>query len=96
MGLDWTDLESIRITLTGNLDINDLDGGVEGKNYMLVLKQDGTGGRTLTISAADAAFSTDTPIGTFVLSTAANAIDLIALTFTLGKYRFMAINKGFA
>lgn len=68
--------EQVRsITLNGNLTISGTSGGNNGGTYILILKQDATGSRTITWHS-----SMKWPGGTApVLSTAANSID--AFTF---------------
>lgn len=79
MSLDWTDKDEIQITLTGNLSLADMTGGVSGKRYVLTLIQDGTGGRTFTDASNDILYSDDIP--SIVLSTAASEVDRFGFIF---------------
>lgn len=62
LALDWDGVDEIRIgALTGNLDITAMSNMVDGKRYILKILQDGTGGRAVTISAANVRYSEDIP-----------------------------------
>lgn len=62
LALDWDGVDEIRVgALTGNLDITAMSNMVDGKRYVLKLLQDGTGGRTVTVSAANVRYSEDMP-----------------------------------
>ena len=62
------------VTLTGNITINGLSTPAAGQSVTLILKQDGTGNRTLTSTMKFAG-------GTNTLSTAANAIDVLSIFY---------------
>lgn len=87
------DGDMIDITLAGNPTIN-LAGGEDGQVMTLRLRQDATGGRTVTWGSM-CRFSSDVPEPT--LSTSASALDYIAFRYnqTDGKYDCMAVNLGF-
>lgn len=83
-------------TLTGNraLAISNLQAGQELRGYVT---QDGTGSRTITVTAGSggATLTSGTP-----LSTAAGALDLIGImnigTYAAPVYRYYPIAKAFA
>jgi hypothetical protein len=73
-----TDVHVANMTLIGNVTISAmpgaLGGGVDGRNFSMVVKQDATGGRTMAFPA-----SVKWPGGTApTLSTGANAIDVLS------------------
>jgi hypothetical protein len=74
-GISW-DLESNQVTsvtLAGNRTLNNPTNMVDGATYILIVKQDGIGGRTLSFGA-----NYKWPSGTApTLSTGINAIDII-------------------
>lgn len=90
---DYSNHETIQITLTGNLTLN-LANGVNGKHLMFVFIQDGAGGHTVSLNTGFA-FSTDLP--SYTASTAANAEDYVGVKFKSGAndWRVLAVNKGF-
>jgi hypothetical protein len=93
MALDWTDKDEIQITLTGNLSVTDMSGGVSGKRYVLTLIQDATGGRTFTDgTGGDILFSDDIPAIT--LSTAASETDRFGFIYRDTKFDLVASLKG--
>jgi hypothetical protein len=62
------------VTLGGNRTLDNPSNQVAGCTYILIVKQDGTGGRTLNTSASNYKF----PGGTEpTLSTGANAVDIL-------------------
>ena len=62
------------VTLAGNRTLDAPSNQVAGATYILIVKQDGTGGRTLNTSASSYKF----PSGTEpTLSTGANAVDIL-------------------
>ncbi len=63
-----------KITLNNNLTLNALSNVANGDSITLIVKQDGTGGRTLSSTMKFAG-------GTKTLSTAANAIDVITIFY---------------
>ena len=79
------------VTLGGNRTLDNPTNMINGGNYELIVKQDATGSRTLAYGTAYKWPGGVVP----VLSTAANAIDL--LTFTSdGTSMFGVFSKGFA
>lgn len=77
-----------KMTINGAITINSLTNAVTGSNVTIFIKQDGTGGRTLSSTALF-------PDGYKVLSTASNAIDVITLFYDGTQY-FGNIARGFA
>ncbi|WP_454752148.1 hypothetical protein [Cupriavidus necator] len=90
---DFSDADVIRITLGGNPTIT-LAGAADGQKCVLELKQDATGGRTVTWSA-DVRYGTDLP--SITLSTAGGALDRIGLIYNAAaaKYDVVALSRGF-
>lgn len=64
--------------LTGNVTLNGPTNGVDGEEMTVVLVQDGTGSRTLTIGTGIHVCST---VASTTLSTAANAVDMLKLRY---------------
>lgn len=50
VALDWSKYDEIRLTLTGNVALT-MAGATDGQGCILKLKQDATGGRTVTLPA---------------------------------------------
>ncbi len=79
------------VTLAGNRTLSNPTNMVNGGTYILIVKQDATGSRTLSYGANYKWAGGVTP----VLSTAANAVDV--LTFVSdGTNMYGTIQKGFA
>jgi hypothetical protein len=79
------------VTLGGNRALANPTGLVAGGTYCLIVKQDATGGRTLSYGTAY-----KWPGGTaFVLSTAANAIDVLTFIYD-GTNLYAVGQKAFA
>lgn len=96
LALDWTEIDEWRIgAMTGSLDITAMTGLVDGGRYILKITQDGTGGRSFTISATNVRFSEDIP--EIVYSTTANKSTLIGFRYdaSAGKLDVVAIVAGF-
>lgn len=72
-----------KVTLTGNVTIT-VSGGVAGGNYRLMVFQDGTGSRAVTLSGV-------TLIGTPIWATAANGVNIIAIDYS-GSTRYAVVN----
>lgn len=79
------------VTLAGNRTLNNPTNMKNGGHYTLTVKQDGTGGRTLAYSSA---FKWQGGVAP-VLSTAANAIDIITC-ISDGTSMFCSIGYAFA
>jgi len=80
---------SIRtITLTGNVTFSAFTSPVSGQTITLIITQDGTGSRTLTSTMKFAG-------GSKTLSTAANAIDILTVSY-IGTTYYASLSKGFA
>jgi hypothetical protein len=77
-----------RYTLTGSITINGFVNAVAGTNTTLILKQDATGGRTLTSTMKFLG-------GVKTLSTAANAIDVLSVFYDGVDY-LATLGKGYA
>jgi hypothetical protein len=75
-------------TLTGNITLNSLANAVSGSSATILLKQDATGGRTLTSTML---FSGNVR----TLSTTANAQDILSVTL-IGSTYYAALTKGYA
>lgn len=75
------------ITLNGGISLNSFSNPVAGQSLTLIIKQDGSGGRTLTSSML---FSG----GSKTLSTGANAIDILSIFFD-GYVYYASLGKGF-
>jgi hypothetical protein len=69
------------VTLTGNSTINSIQNIQRGQSLTLIITQDGTGGRTLTMGS-NFKFAG----GVNTLSTAANAIDVLSIFYTGSTY----------
>jgi hypothetical protein len=77
-----------KMVLTGTTTINSLGNVSAGSNATLILKQDGTGGRTLSSTMLFAGASK-------TLSTAASATDIISVFYDGTNY-YASLIKGFA
>ncbi len=91
--IDVSVADETTVVLTGNVTLG-FANGVDGQRFVLVLKQDATGGRTLTFDSS-VRTSTDLPAPT--LSVSANATDRLGFIYNNGvlKYDFVAIVRGF-
>jgi hypothetical protein len=69
------------VTLTGNSTINSIQNIQRGQSLTLIITQDSTGGRTLTMGS-----SFKFAGGVNTLSTAANAIDVMSIFYTGSTY----------
>lgn len=76
------------VTLTGNVTLNAFENPRTGQSLTLIIKQDGTGSRTLSSTMKWSG-------NTKTLSTAANSVD-IASVFYDGTNYWASLNKGFA
>ena len=74
-----------RITLTGSINFQGFATETDGASITLVITQDGTGGRTFT-EGLDSNGRMLFAGGTQTLSTAANAIDIMTISFINGIY----------
>ena len=73
VALDFATYQNFLLTFTGNVTLTNPTTETVGQSGFIVIKQDGTGSRTLSIGTQYVTVGD----GTYVLSTAANAIDLI-------------------
>ena len=71
--LDFATYQNFLLTATGNVTLTNPSTETVGQSGFIVIKQDGTGSRTLSIGTQYVTVGD----GTYTLSTAANAIDLI-------------------
>ena len=76
------------VTLTGNVTISAFNNPVSGQTISLIITQDGTGGRTLTSTMKFAG-------GFKTLSTAANAIDILHISY-FGSTYYASLVTGYA
>ncbi len=75
------------VTLTGNVTISAFSSPLSGQTIRLVLTQDGTGSRLLTSTMKFAG-------GIKTLSTAANAIDILTISY-IGTSYYATLDKGY-
>lgn len=84
--------QNAKVTLGGSRTLGAISNPVAGMTYVLMVYQDATGSRTLNLSNSIYTF----PGGTEpVLSTAANAVDMLVFYYDGTKMRGMA-NKAFS
>ena len=76
------------VTLTGNVTFSAFTNPIAGQNLTLIVKQDGTGGRTLTSTMKFAG-------GIKTLSGTANAVDIITVFYDGTNY-WANLSKGYA
>lgn len=90
---NWNDYDEIRITLTDNATLT-FTGGNDGQGCTLKIKQDATGGRTVTLPA-NVRFNAD--VTAYTATTTANKSDRIGFINDAadGKYDFVSMIKGF-
>jgi len=91
--VDWSLRDVVEITLSGNTTLT-FTGAQSGQTCILRIKQDATGGRTVTWPS-DVRFGTDLPSVT--LSTAADKTDYIGFVYNnvVTKYDLVSVNRGF-
>lgn len=82
------------ITLTGNVNFQGFATEIEGATVTLIIEQDSTGNRTFT-EDLDSGNRMLFAGGTSTLSTAANAIDIMTITFIGGTY-FASLSTNFS
>jgi len=82
-----------RMRLTGNITFTGFADAREGQTVTLLITQDGTGGRTFT-EGLDSAGRMLFAGGVSTLSTGANAVDVMTISYIAGTY-FASINKGY-
>lgn len=82
-------LSKASVTLGGNRTLS-ITGAVNGSSGVLIVKQDATGGRTLTLPAGSIREG-----GALTLSTAANAVDVLAWEYDGTNYLW-TLGKAFA
>lgn len=74
--VDWSVASTAHITLTGNATFT-FSGGLAGRKYVLIIKQDATGSRTITLPASVRTGL----IGTPTLTTTANKTDYLGFVY---------------
>lgn len=91
---DWNSYDEIRITLDANVTLT-FSGGADGQGCTLKLKQDATGGRTVTMASA-VRFNAD--ITAYTPTATASRGDRLGFIHDAGdgKYDFVSVVKGFA
>lgn len=90
---DWGLYDEIRITLDANVTLT-FTGGTDGQGCTLKLKQDATGGRTVTLPGA-VRFNAD--ITGYTTTTTASKSDRVGFIHDAGdsKFDFVSVIKGF-
>ena len=76
------------ITATGNFTLSTFTSPISGQTITFIITQDATGGRTLTSTMKFAG-------GSKTLSTAANAIDILTVSY-IGTTYYATLSKGYA
>lgn len=82
-----------RMRLTGSITFTGFTDAREGQTVTLLITQDGTGGRTFT-EGLDSAGRMLFAGGVSTLSTGANAVDVMTISYIAGTY-YASINKGY-
>lgn len=82
-----------RMRLTGSVTFTGFTDAREGQTVTLLITQDGTGGRTFT-EGLDSAGRMLFAGGVSTLSTGANAVDIMTISYIGGTY-YASINKGY-
>lgn len=92
IAIDWSDGDIADITLTGNAALSNLN---FKKKCLVILKQGGAGGHTVTF---DASFGFGTDINGVTLSVAPGMADYIGLVYNYVSSRFdvVAFARGYA
>lgn len=87
-----------RCTLGGNRTLGAPSNPTDGQQIFFEFTQDGTGGRTLSLTTGAAGYSFGTDITSLTLSTAPNTTDLMTAVYngTANRWRIVGILKGFA
>ena len=87
---DFSLSNTYEMVLTGNASLDNPTNAVAGGVYTVILTQDGTGSRTLTLSGSG--YKTN---GTITLSTAPNARDVLTLVYKSATEIFVLYTPGF-
>ena len=82
------------VTLAGNRNLTFLSTPIAGAYGTLVVKQDGTGGRTLTLPSVTNKILGSSSTTTIALSTTANAIDIVNFYYDGSNY-FWNVGQGY-
>jgi hypothetical protein len=82
------------VTLSGNRTLGNPTGAVNGQKLLFRIKQDATGGRTLTF---DTKYRFGTDLTSVVLSTAAGKLDRVGVEYVAvdDKFDVIALAKGY-
>lgn len=88
--VDWSLGPAIRVTLKGNITLA-MKNQRGGQRYVLILKQDATGSRTVTWPSI-AKFTAGAP----VMSAPANVSDAMDLFFDGGSWYLLGASQGFS
>lgn len=80
------------VTLTGNMTLGFPSNAAEGETVYIIMKQDGTGGRTLTLNSG---FKTAGGAG-ITLSTGANDVDWLHIFFVSSTVAYVTVAKDFS
>jgi hypothetical protein len=86
---------SFFMTLTGNLTLANPTGGADGQEITWILKQDGTGGRTLTLGASFRVPGAGSSTTFLKLSVSANAVDTLKIRYSNadGKWEVLSFDN---
>lgn len=87
---DWSVSNTIEVVMTGNMTLNNPTNMVAGGVYTLILTQDATGSRTLTISGS--AYKTNQ---TITLTTTPNKRDVLTFVCLSASVILVILNPGF-
>jgi len=84
-----------RLTLVGNVTLHGPSNGEDCQRVIVILTQDGVGGRTLTLGTN---ISVGTDLATVTLSSAVGAIDYLGLMYNAvtGDWHVVSFIKGFS
>ena len=89
--VDMTGIDSLRITLTGNLTLT-LSNLVDGKSYKIHFIQDATGSRTVTLNSQ---FKFGTDVTSYTATTTASKRDLMGIWSDGTNAYIVGIAKGY-
>jgi hypothetical protein len=85
------------VILTSSCTLNGPSNPVEGGKFMLKIKQDAAGNRTVALASGSGNFAFGSGITSFTASTAANAVDYIGVIYDSIKnvWNVVAVQQGF-
>jgi len=92
--VDATSGDIFTVTLGGNRTLGNPTGAVNGQKLLFRIKQDATGGRTLTF---DTKYRFGTDITSVVLSTTAGKLDRVGVEYVadVDKFDIIAVTRGY-